>query len=224
MKRQLIDEEGVPESKIRLCRNGLDLDDFVHRSRERPSEFADADVVIGVVCALREEKDLPTLISAFAQMSKQRPRALLAIVGSGYQLAELEARAERSGCRDRIVFIPGTRDVSRYLAGIDIFVLPSRSEALSNSIIEAMASGCCVAASNVGGNPELVQPGQTGVLFEPGDDRQLSEQLLLLSGDPVRRKELAQNARSSIVRDYALATSIGRMTEIYEEFLADDSR
>ena len=102
--------------------------------------------------------------------------------------------ARSTSCRD-CVFEPATSRVPGWLHAIDIFVLPSLSEALSNSLMEAMACGCCVAASRVGGNPELVAQGETGMLFEPRDAAGLAEVLRLLISDSALRAKLAAQCR-----------------------------
>src|SRR5207244_161276 len=101
----------------------------------------------------------------------------LLIVGSGPALPDLQASARRFALGGRCVFEPATRDVGAWLREIDIFVLPSLSEAFSNSLMEAMASGCCVVASRVGGNPELVVEGETGLLFRAADSADLARSL-----------------------------------------------
>ena len=125
----------------------------------------DAALVVGVVCVLRPEKGLETLLDAFAEVHAIEPGLKLAIVGSGPCLPDLQERARALGIIERCVFEPATPRVADWLRGIDIFVLPSLSEALSNSLMEAMACGCTVAASRVGGNPELVAHGETGMPF-----------------------------------------------------------
>ena len=146
MRRHLIEDEHVPEDRIHLCYNGMDLARF--HSRERSTE---ADITtIGVVCALRPEKDLPTLVRAFADLVVNKA-ASLHIVGSGPEEDALKALARELGIEQLTTFIPSQSNVSGYLRAMDIFVLPSKSEALSNALMEAMACGCACVASNVGG-------------------------------------------------------------------------
>ena len=108
----------------------------------------------------------------------------------------------------------------QWLRTIDVFVLPSLSEALSNSLMEAMACGCCVAASTAGGNPELVEDGVTGLLFPPGDAAALSKALLRLYEEPQLRNRLADAAAHSITARFSLAAAGKRMGEIYQQALA----
>jgi glycosyltransferase involved in cell wall biosynthesis len=115
-------------------------------------------------------------------------------------------------------FVPATGNVAEWLRAIDIFVLPSRSEALSNSLLEAMACGCCPVASRVGGNLELIRHGENGMLFEAGDVEQLSDVLQTLVQLRTLREQLAARARCTAQR-LSMAASARRMEEIYAEFL-----
>lgn len=210
VRQHLRDDEGVPAARIRLCYNGVDLDEFVPRETPRDS------VAIGVVCALRPEKDLTTLIEAFARMRRSGVRLL--IVGSGSMVGDLRSRAEARGLAQDCTFIPGTAQVAEWLRAIDIFVLPSKSEALSNSLLEAMASGCCPVASRVGGNTELVRHGENGMLFEAGDADQLTNELETLLELPALREQLAARARLT-AEQFSIAASARRMEEIYTELI-----
>lgn len=220
-RRHLIEDEGVPASRIRLCYNGIDLEAFsAGPERVRPESLQDAALVIGVVCSLRPEKGLVTLIDAFAQARGRQPGVKLAIVGSGESLAGLQARAAERGVLHDCVFQPATAAAPAWLRAIDIFVLPSLTEALSNSLMEAMACGCCAVASRVGGNPELVADGETGLLFEPGHSGALASALARLMEQPRLRETLARNGAAFIRREFRAETAARRMGEIYEEFLA----
>ncbi len=154
MRRHLIDHYHAPESKIRVCHNGLDTTVFQPGARRRPAELKQASLVIGVVSVLREEKTLPLLLKAFHAVRDTAPGLMLLIVGSGPEETGLRDLSEKLGIAGQCVFQPSTSDVAAWLHAIDIFVLPSRSEALSNAVMEAMGCGCCVVASRVGGNPE----------------------------------------------------------------------
>jgi glycosyltransferase involved in cell wall biosynthesis len=183
-----------------------------------------AELVIGVTCALRPEKGLDTLLDAFAQVRESAPGMKLAIVGSGPCLPDLEQRARALEIAADCVFEPATPHVADWLAGIDIFVLPSLSEALSNSLMEAMACSCAVAASRVGGNPELVAHGENGLLFTPRDPAALAQALRLLIGDPALRHKLGNHAAHTIASRFSLAAAAHRMGEIYAGLLAPTTK
>ncbi len=220
LRRSLRDEEKVPDGMIRLCYNGVDTNLFRPASSPRPDVLRDASLVIGVVCALRPEKGLEVLLEAFAAAGHLPPGAKLAVVGSGPSLSKLQDRARELGVMSACVFEPATSRVADWLHAIDIFVLPSFSEALSNSLMEAMACGCCVVASRVGGNPELVAHGETGMLFEAGDAVGLASILCALASDPQRRAGLASMASALMNSRFSLATAARRMGEIYSDVLA----
>jgi glycosyltransferase involved in cell wall biosynthesis len=219
LRRHLRDEEKTPAGLIHLCYNGIDTGAFQPLHGARPDARRPAALMLGVVCALRPEKGLDTLLDAFAEVRGLVPGMKLAIVGSGPCLADLQDRARALGVLPDCVFEPATPRVADWLHAIDIFVLPSLSEALSNSLMEAMACGCCVAASRVGGNPELVADGETGMLFEPRDAAGLAAVLRVLVRDPVRRGKLASNAARLIHSRFPLAAAARRMGEIYAELL-----
>jgi glycosyltransferase involved in cell wall biosynthesis len=219
VRRHLIDDERVPAGLIRLCYNGVDTGLFRAVRGPRPEALRDASLVIGVICVLRPEKGLGTLLEAFAQVRGACAGMKLAIVGSGPCLPDLEDRARSLGILGDCVFQPATPDVPGWLQGIDIFVLPSLSEALSNSLMEAMACGCAVAASRVGGNPELVSHGETGMLFEAGDAADLARVLRVLIENPALRGELAANAAGMIRGRFSVEASARRMGEIYSALL-----
>ena len=124
------------------------------------------------------------------------------MVGSGPMLAELQAGGD-GDCH----FEPAVRNVAPWLRAMDIFVLPSLSEALSNSLMEAMGCGCCPVASDTGGNPELVEDGETGLLFPVGDAAALAERLGRVVDRAEYRRGLAARAerrmREQFTREHA---------------------
>lgn len=210
--RELTAEDGVPPSMIRLAYNGLDTVAFRRDGQRAAMPWISRDgLTIGVVCALRPEKGLFTLLEAFAKVR----RGQLLIVGSGPELGDLEARARALGLGDACRFQPAVANTAEWLRAIDIFVLPSLSEALSNSLLEAMGCGCCPIASDVGGNPELVQDGVTGLLFPTGDADALAVRLRMVLDDPALRARLAAAAENRAHREFAREIAVRRMGEIY---------
>ncbi len=217
--RHLIEDERVPAGQIQLCYNGLDIGMFHPSERERPAELSGASLTIGIVTALRPEKDLGTLLEAFTQVRSARAGMKLALVGDGASKAGLQAQARVLGIEQDCVFAGATRDVTTWLSAIDIFVLPSVSEALSNSLMEAMACGCCVVASRIGGNPELVEHEVSGLLFEARDTVGLVAALRLLIGNEAMRQKLAQAGARVIREKFTLSASARRMEAIYSTLL-----
>lgn len=214
MRQYLIEEEGVAENKVRLCYNGIDIDSYRRKTIAAPFP---GRLAIGSVGALRPEKGIDTLIRAFAKLGGLGTK--LAIVGSGPEEGRLRALSSQLGVEKDCHFEPATTQVAEWLSGIDIFVLPSRSEALSNALMEAMACGCCPIASRVGGNPELVDHGRNGLLFRVDDVAELASQLQKLLSDDDRRKRFAAAASETIRSRFTFAQAASAMQEIYESVL-----
>ena len=214
MRRYLVEEEHVAEHKVRLCYNGIDVDRY--QSKTVPAPFP-GRLLIGSIGALRPEKGIDTLIRAFAKLGDLG--AQLAIVGSGPEEGSLRALASQLGVERDCFFQPATTQVAEWLSGIDIFVLPSRSEALSNALMEAMACHCCPIASRVGGNPELVDHARNGLLFRVDDVAELASQLRELLVDDDRRKRFAAAASETIRSRFTFAHAASAMGEIYESVL-----
>jgi glycosyltransferase involved in cell wall biosynthesis len=214
--RQLTAEDAVPASMIRLAYNGLDTAIFRREGPRAETPWpAGSGPVTGVICALRPEKGLHLLLDAFAQVR----RGKLLIVGSGTALPDLQARAQSLGLSGDCHFQPAQSTVAPWLRAIDIFVLPSLSEALSNALLEAMGCGCCPIASDTGGNPELVRDGETGLLFPSGNAGALAGRLRMVLAHPELRQKLAAAAAHRAHRDFTREVAAARMAEIYREFL-----
>jgi glycosyltransferase involved in cell wall biosynthesis len=178
-------------------------------------------LVIGTICVFRPEKGLATLLNAFAACYASNPRLFLVMVGDGPEREHLQRQAIELGIMSRCLFGPAASDVVPWLSLIDIFVLPSMSEAFSNALMEAMACECACIASRVGGNPELVQDGDTGLLFEKGDVRSLVGQLRRLIADPALRQRLGRRAAAVIDSRFSLGAAAARMGAIYDTAIAE---
>lgn len=208
-------EEGLPASRVRLCYNGIDTHVFRPAEKRRVPALDGASLVIGTVCALRPEKSLVTLLDAFSRVRHLKPGLRLVIAGSGPERARLEQESRSLGIGGTCLFVPATEDVAGWLRALDIFVLPSLSEALSNSLMEAMACGCAVVASSAGGNPELVVHARTGLLFRAGDAADLATNLRLLIQQDTLRKSMAEQGARFIRENFSVEASARRMAEIY---------
>lgn len=219
VQRSLVEQERIPASRVHLCYNGLDPSQFPPAPSPAGPFRGSSGPVIGTLAALRPEKGLPVLLEAFAHVHRKWPQAQLLIVGRGEVEAELRRLAAELGVAHAMRIEPAASNAAAWLHCLDIFVLPSYSEAFSNSLMEAMACALPVVASRVGGNPELVSECETGLLFPPGDAGALAERLLTLLDHPELRARLACAASERIRRDFSLQRAAGRMGQIYESLL-----
>jgi len=221
--RELMVEDGVPRSMLHLAYNGIDTSRFQPEGQRARLPWPEPRLVIGTVCALRPEKGLPTLLEAFARLRERCPQARLLIVGSGPMADSLEQRAGQLHLLGACHFQPAVEEVDPWLRAMDIFVLPSLSEALSNALMEAMACGSCALATEVGGNPELVEHGQTGLLFPVGDSNALAAALEVLAGNGDLRHRLAEAGARFIHDGFSSHAAARRMGRIYAKLLASQS-
>jgi glycosyltransferase involved in cell wall biosynthesis len=222
IRSYMIAEEGIPPSRVELCYNGVVTSEFYPDAQAaRPEAVASASLVVGTVCVLRPEKALLLLQEAFARVRNLRPGMKLLFVGSGPELARLQENAARLGITDATVFIPATRDVATWMRAIDIFVLPSYSEAFSNSLLEAMACGCSVIGSRIGGTPELTGANEErGLLFESGNAEDLASQLTRLITDDGRRRDLASRAAAFVRENLTIEIAAQTTGAMYDKLLA----
>jgi glycosyltransferase involved in cell wall biosynthesis len=220
MRRHVTDDEQIPPAKVYLCYNGLDVLRFSPHSFAGASGEAGGNdaITIGSVSLLRPEKNLQLLLQAFARLAPETPQARLMIVGSGPERENLQNLARELGISDRCRFHAAERHVLARLRAMDIFVLPSTSEALSNSLMEAMGCGCAVIASNAGGSPELITSGNTGLLFHSGDVEDLTRKLKRLLGSRSLRAELGGNAAQLMSKNFSASASAQVMQDIYCSF------
>ena len=218
IQQYMIDIEGVPAKRVELCYNGVDTTQFYPADAPRPDILASASLVVGTLCALRPEKGLPLLQEGFARAV--RPAGTkLAIVGSGAELPTLRQNADRLGITADSLFVPATTEAPRWMRAMDIFVLPSYSEAFSNSLLEAMACGCAAIGSRVGGTPELIADGERGLLFEPGNAAELAHKLSLLMREQDLRRDLGARAAQFARQNLTIEIAARRTAAIYEKLL-----
>jgi glycosyltransferase involved in cell wall biosynthesis len=201
-----------------VIRNGVRLD----RPRRRHPAVADGPATVLAVGRLREPKDFLTLVRATAQLPAGSARVL--IVGDGPDRAAIDHEVSRLGLRDTVELLGERADVAELLAGSDVFVLPSRSEGMPMSVLEAMAAGLPVVASAVGGVPELVRDGETGTLVAPGDPGALAGALGALVADPAQRTRLGAAARTRAEAEFGIEACRQAHVDLYRAALAATDR
>ena len=220
----LIRDEGVRSGKVRLCYNGVDTKAFHPGATIGPEALPSAPLVIGCVCALRPEKRLNLLLESFAAVRALLPGMKLLIVGSGEMLDALQALRQRLGLEDSCIFEPAAKDVSGWIRAMDIFVLASDTESFPNALLEAMACGCAVVASRVGGIPELVDDGVSGLLFGVEKPEELTGKLSALIRNAPLRQRLGASAAARAREHFSMENSVACVTGIYEEVLDPRTR
>jgi glycosyltransferase involved in cell wall biosynthesis len=177
------------------------------------------DFVVGTVAVLRRQKALDVLIEAFARLGRDVPDSWLVIVGDGPERATLEEAARAAGVPDRVRFTGGRGDLTTVLDGFDVAVMSSDFEGLPLFVFECMAHRVPLVATAVGGLPDVVEDGATGVLVPPRDPAALAAALSRLAGEAELRLRLADAAHERL-GDYTLERAGERFAALYEELLA----
>ena len=222
VRQSLVEEERLAPERISLIYNGVDASVFHPLGRQRPAWLADASLVIGTVCALRSEKRLDLLMHVFAGVRDLRPGMKLVIVGSGAMQPELEALLLRLGLEHDCCLFPQTVEVAEWMRAIDIFVLCSESESFPNALLEAMACGCCVIGSRVGGVPELIADGENGLLFESRNAMDLARVLGKAIQNDSLRESLGHEASVTALGTFSIETAARCTEALYESLLNGD--
>lgn len=229
----LQDTVGVPRRKITQIYNGVDSIKFHTRRGERaaigPNGFArSTDIIIGSVGRLAQVKDFPTLLRAFQRVGtlwpEGRRRLRLIIVGDGPMRTECERLLKELQLEDQVWLAGDRSDVAELMRGMDLFVLPSLGEGISNTILEAMACGLPVIATAVGGNPELVVPGQTGALVPPGDFEKMAQALLAYVNAPAHWAEEGRAARVEIEARFSMEAMVNNYLAVYDQVLKTSTK
>jgi glycosyltransferase involved in cell wall biosynthesis len=207
---QVLDTERVPAGKVALISNGVD-------AAAHPDRLArQALTRVITVANLRPEKNHETLIAAASLLVRTHPHLRFQIVGDGSRRAALEHLAELRGVAHAVEFLGHREDVPALLAGADLFVLPSRSEAFPNGAIEAMAAGLPVICSAVGGMLDLVSPGRTGLLVDPADPESLAGAIRTLVDNPARAQALGAAAREEVLSRYSFDRMVHSFEDLYD--------
>ncbi len=206
--RQMI-AQGVPAGRVRVLWNGIDLARF-QRHGSQPSG------PIVAVARLSPEKDIANLLQALAIVAQADGAVRLEIAGDGPCREDLLRLAEELSLRQRVKFLGETRDVPALLARASLFVLPSQTEGISLTLLEAMATGLPVAATRVGGNPEVVADGVTGLLAPPRSPEALAAAILRLRRDPERAAVMGLAGRDRAEAEFDVRTMVKRYESLYE--------
>ncbi|MBO4992616.1 MAG: polysaccharide pyruvyl transferase CsaB [Firmicutes bacterium] len=203
-------QRGMDPQSIFTIYNGLDFSDA--KTEPRPPK-PEGDLVVGIAARLTPVKDIGTLVRAFAKAYQRNPRLFLSIAGNGEDEAMLRQLAKDLGVEHRVRFEGWIGNIREYFSGVDINVLSSVSETFPYSLLEGAYEHCPAIASRVGGIPTLIQHGETGFLFEPGDVDSFAEYIYQLSVDEELRRTLAEN----LFRKAKTEFSLDRMKEMQEE-------
>jgi glycosyltransferase involved in cell wall biosynthesis len=215
---------GVAGGKLVKIYNGVDASTYTPSPADPANGIPgvpEGAAVVGVVGRLNPIKGHTYIVAAWPEVAKRFPEARLVLVGPSRpaDLERLQAEARRTGRADRIVFLGQRGDVPRLLPLMDVVAVPSLTEGFSNVVIEAGAAGRPVVATRVGGNPEAIVEGETGLLVPARDPGALAGAILSLLGDPERGRRMGEAARRRIASLYTVERMVDGYDRLYRSLL-----
>ncbi|HEY0971417.1 MAG TPA: glycosyltransferase family 4 protein [Gemmatimonadales bacterium] len=213
----------IPRHRLVVIPNGIGTDAFTPGGYSGAVRgrigIADGAPLVGHVARLDDVKNQPLLLEAFALARRHVPDAMLAIVGEGAMRPALEERIDALGLRGVAHLLGAERDVAPVYRDFDLFVLSSRTEGTSMSMLEAMSTGVACVATAVGGNPALLDHGRAGLLTPADDAAALGDAMATLLLDRRRRAELAAAGRARVMESYGDGAMLDAYTALYERLL-----
>ena len=228
-KKTLI-QRGFCPNNILTIYNGLDFStptpdfDRAEYLRQCGLDYEEGDVVLGIAARLTPVKDIPTLLRAFAKAHGREPRLKLLIGGDGEDMEKLMNLAKELGVEQQACFCGWVTDIGKFFKACDIDVLCSISESFPYSILEGVKEHCAVITSDVGGMQKLIDHGQNGFIFQPGDVETFADYMVRLASDDALRHSFAEKLLEKASRIYSLEGMAARQSEIYRTIAARQAR
>jgi glycosyltransferase involved in cell wall biosynthesis len=222
LREYLLHTVRLPQAAVMTVPNGIDTRVFSpspNIARDRVIGRSVTGPVVGCVARFDPIKNHELLLEAFALVRRTHADAVLVLVGDGETRSSLEQRAQQPDLQGSVVFAGDRPDTPDLYRCFDVVALTSKAEGTSMSILEAMATGCCVVATDVGGSGALLAQGAAGILVPPGDVTALAERLNAILGDAAQRQKFGELARARAVQFYSQRTMALRYLAIYRDVL-----
>jgi L-malate glycosyltransferase len=227
IRDQLVHEDGFRPEFIRVVHNGIDVNHFRHLTSERSKLFPGLENCTLIVSTGNMHTDVkghPTLIEAARRICARFPEVKFLLIGDGKKRAEFESKVSELGLQPNFLFLGSRQNVPEILACCDMAVLPSQAEGFSNALLEYMATGLPTIATDVGGNPEVIENGVDGLLVKPGDPAALADAISSLLEDPHLASQLGAAGRERVRRHFDFAQLTSNIDALYTDLLQSGHR
>jgi glycosyltransferase involved in cell wall biosynthesis len=222
-----IESSNVPSDKVVTIYNGLDPSPFTLHSDETGQEFRksfgipDDALLLGAIGRLHPAKGFNDLITAMTLLKTETNSVRLLFVGEGELLNQLKLQVHNNNLSGTIKFTGLRNDIPEILSALDVLVSPSLWEGLPNVVLEAMASGKPVVATSVGGTPEAVVDGKTGLLVPPRNPEALATAILRLLGNSELRTRMGHAGRERVLNHFSIQRMVKRTEQLYQELMIE---
>lgn len=220
---KLVKQKWIPRWRVHVVRNGIDTDVFTDSGQHDAAAARKSldGPIVAAVCRLDEDKDIATLLRAVPEILRQVPTARFVIAGDGPLRSVLERDAASLGILDRVAFLGHLSDVKSLFERVDIFVSSSRREGLPLAVLEAMSMGKPVVATSVGGVPEVVENGVTGLLVPPAAPELLAAALIHVLSDRATAQMMGQRGRLRAEQNHSVNQMVTAIERLYMQLLSD---
>lgn len=231
VRRALVDNEGLPSQRTETIYNGVPLENFLTvNGDDKLKQIVRTELGIGAnefaiiqVARLNALKDHATAIRTLKRLNDNDVPARLILIGDGEERHQLEQMVAEQQLSKAVVFLGARSDIPRLLAAGDAFLLSSISEGIPLTLIEAMGAGIPIVSTDVGGIPEVIEHGKSGLLAPARDDEQLASHLRTLWQNPKQRTELADNGCQRAIENFSLNHMHQQYVDVYESLLKQPS-
>jgi len=225
VRQNLSKVEKIPLEKIKTIYNGVDLNNYQLRDNAKKAGRTKLGIkknafVLGIICILRPEKDIHFFLKAISELNSQIKDLTALIIGDGPMADELIQYSKKIGISDKTHFAGYVYDCRDYLAAMDILCVTSWTEGFSNVILEGMAMGKPVVATNVGGNPEQIVDSVTGILFNSGDIQSFVRSVIRLNDSPELCKAMGIEGRKRVEKYHSFSKNCQNLESFYRELLS----
>lgn len=227
-KKYYVEKMGTKNNKIMCIPNGVDVSRFGNVQVDKELKLKElgikieasidaSKVIIGSIARLEKQKDIPTLIKAFEKISQENHNVHLLLIGQGKLRENIQELRDELGIGKKVTMLENRKDIAELLGIMDIFVLPSLNEGMSNALLEAMAAGKMIITSDIPENMELVEDGKEGLNFEAGNPRDLADRIRLV----IKNQEVFKKCQEAAFRKVSNKYDLDIIREGYKNFLID---
>src|SRR5271157_930154 len=217
IKEELIEDFDYPEQRIALISNGVEIDDY-------KGIYNSSLMNLGYVGRLEKIKNIMSMIYAFSKVEKIFPEYKLLLYGEGPERTKIEAYIRKFDLHKKIELHGFENDRKKIYSSFNIFILPSISEGISNSLLEAIAVGMPIIASNIKGNKLLINDGVEGVLFNPNEVDELKDKIIYLIENPSFREKIRINAKSKVENEFDIKITARKLLQFMNSILRNHIR